>query len=593
MMRRLLATLCLTSLAFVLVARADEPAKPKPGDKPKIEIKDKDEQLNTKAELEESLIRQKIAKQQFENFSNALYTLANHLEKSAKDEDKAKAKILREAIKKAGEEGTENKFDKLINALKDSKAITLDGLEAAKAQNEDLVRDIRVILAILLTDNGDAELRHKKELLAKMIEELKRVIREQEVVRTKTDRNKTDPVPLKQSQEKVTKATGDLNPGAKKDGGEAKTAKGDPKGEGKPGEGKPGEGKADGKADSKGDGKSKGEGKGDGKPSDGKPADSKGGGQSGGNQAGGSKSDGGGSGAGNPKKDDKPPLDLPGQKQIEDAQKAQKQAEDEIEKGKNPEASKDQGNAIEQLKELQKKWEELLRQLREEEIERVLAALQARCERMLAMQTQVRDGTVIVDKTIQDLPNKQPTRVEAQKSNELSDQEELIARECQIAIQILEAEGTAVAFPEVFRELKDDMQNVAYRLRRTDVGTVTVVVENDIIQTLRELIEALKKARQENGKSPPSDGQGGKSDPSLINKLAELKALRDMQKRLNARTQTYAHEYPGEQAPAVEAITEPLEREKADMLQREHKNLADRQMKILEVTTNIYKEKNK
>jgi hypothetical protein len=212
---------------------------------------------------------------------------------------------------------------------------------------------------------------------------------------------------------------------------------------------------------------------------------------------------------------------------------------------------------------------------------------------MLAMQIQVRDGTVAVDKVIQDLPNKQPTRVEAQKSNELSDQEELIAREDQIAIDILTAEGTAVAFPEVFRELKDDMQNVAYRLRRTDVGTVTVVVENDIIQTLRELIEALKRARQENGKSPPSDGQPGKSDPSLINKLAELKALRDMQKRLNARTQTYAHEYPGEQAPAVETITEPQERDKAEMLQREHKNLADRQQKILEVTTNIYKEKNK
>jgi hypothetical protein len=588
MTRRLLATLSLTALAFVLVARADEPVKLKPGEKPKVENKDI-EGLNAKAALDESLFQQKVMKQQFENFQNALYNLASHLEKSAKDEDKAKAKILRDAIKKASEEGTENKFDKLINSLKDSKIITLDGLEAAKTQNEDLVRDIRVILTILLTDNRDAELRHKKEQLAKMIEELKRVIREQETVRAKTDRNKTEAAPLKKSQENVTKATRELIPGGKKDGGESKAAKGDPKGEGKPGESK-----ADGKADAKGDGNSKGEGKGDGKPSDGKPADSKSGGQSGSNQAGGSKSDGGGgSGSPNPKKDDKPPIDVPGKKQLEDVEKHQQNAENDIEKGKNPEASKEQGDAIEKLKDLQKKWEELLRQLREEEIERVLAALQARCERMLAMQIQVRDGTVAVDKVIQEMPNKQPSRVEAQKANELSDLEELIAREDQIAIDILAAEGSAVAFPEVFRELKDDMLNVAFRLRRTDVGTVTVVVENDIIQTLRELIEALKRARQENGKSPPSDGQPGKSDPSLINKLAELKALRDMQKRLNARTQTYAREYPGEQAPAAETITEPQEREKAEMLQREHKNLADRQQKIFEVTTNIYKEKNK
>jgi hypothetical protein len=135
---------------------------------------------------------------------------------------------------------------------------------------------------------------------------------------------------------------------------------------------------------------------------------------------------------------------------------------------------------------------------------------------------------------------------------------------------------------------------VSYRLRKTDTGTVTVTIENDIIQTLREMIVALQKARQDNGKTPPSPGQAGQPSPqSLIDKIAELKALRDMQKRVNGRTVTYAREYPGEAVPDPEKAQDPQEREKAEMLQREHKNLADREQKILEVATNIYKEKNK
>ena len=44
--------------------------------------------------------------------------------------------------------------------------------------------------------------------------------------------------------------------------------------------------------------------------------------------------------------------------------------------------------------------------------------------------------------------------------------------------------------------------------------------------------------------------------------------------------------------PAEKAPT-PQEREKAEMLLREHKNLADKQVKIYEVTNNLYRGKNK
>jgi hypothetical protein len=89
-----------------------------------------------------------------------------------------------------------------------------------------------------------------------------------------------------------------------------------------------------------------------------------------------------------------------GKKQVEEGYDRQQQAEAKIEEKKNEEASNKQTEAIQKLEQAKKELEKLLRQLREEEMERILAALQARCEKMLAMQIQVLAGTEGVDKAI-------------------------------------------------------------------------------------------------------------------------------------------------------------------------------------------------
>jgi hypothetical protein len=127
---------------------------------------------------------------------------------------------------------------------------------------------------------------------------------------------------------------------------------------------------------------------------------------------------------------------------------------------------------------------------------------------------------------------------------------------------------------------------------------VTVAIENDIIDTLKEMIEALKKARQDNQNKPSKPQSGSGSPPpqnqKLIEELQELKMIRNMQLRVNNRTITYGKEYPNqEQAPAIEKATSPQEVEKATMLNKELKGLADSQEKIADVTKNFYKEKNK
>src|SRR5262249_35108424 len=248
-----------------------------------------------------------------------------------------------------------------------------------------------------------------------------------------------------------------------------------------------GEGKEKGeKSDGKGEGKEKSNGKGEGKEGQakgqGKGQDQQGQQKSGGNQQ-------------PPNNNDQ--QQLTGQKRVQDAAGDQKNARDNIDKNKNDDASKNQDDAIKKLEEVRKQWEALLRQLREEEMRRLLEALQARCQRMLALQTEVHDGTVRVDKTITDSPDKKATRAEEQRSLQLSDREQDTGREAKLASRQLETGGAAGAFAEAFIQVLEYAIQVPRRLGKADVGTVTQSIEQDIIATLKEMIEALERAKQD------------------------------------------------------------------------------------------------
>ena len=280
---------------------------------------------------------------------------------------------------------------------------------------------------------------------------------------------------------------------------------------------------------------------------------------------------------------DSPPPTASGKKQVEDANYKQKQAEDNIAKENKKGASDDMGKAIDDLEKAKKKLEDLLNQIREEELERLLAALQARCEKMLAMQIQVLAGTETVFKAIESHKDKKPARADQQKSLQLSDDEKEIVAEATKAIEMLEAEGSAVAFPEVFKQVREDMKHVQRRLGVVDTGVVTQAIEKDIIDTLKEMIEALKKARQEldNKKNPPSNNPPPPpQDQKLLDQIAELKMIRSMQIRVNSRTEIYGKQYNGEQAGEPAIV-------------RELRNLSERQERIFEVTNRIAKGDNK
>jgi hypothetical protein len=293
-----------------------------------------------------------------------------------------------------------------------------------------------------------------------------------------------------------------------------------------------------------------------------------------------------------------PQADFPGKKDIEKAVDNQGKAIDDLGKGNNDQAAGEQGDAIANLMRARERELENQNQLHREENERVLASLQSRCERMLAMQIEVRNGTVTLDKTIQARTDARPDNADRARGNELQDRENDINREAREALRLIEAESSGISFQVVFQQLIGDMGNVSNRLGFADAGPVTVSIENDVIDTLKEMIDALKKARQTNDITdgpPPGDpgDPGPKPKKKLVEEVQELKMIRNLQVRVNKRTQVYGKEYRGEQAPSVETATTPQEREHAAMLKKEFKGLAESQDRIAEVTRNFYKEKNK
>src|SRR5262249_4841727 len=200
--------------------------------------------------------------------------------------------------------------------------------------------------------------------------------------------------------------------------------------------------------------------------------------------------------------------------------------------------------------------------------------------RMLAMQKEVYENTKAIHATVQKNDDKKPTKAEFQKSQQQSDREGEIVGEADRAIELLRNEGTAVAFPMVFEEVRKDMVRVKERLNKAMVDFDTQVIEVDIIAALEEMVAALKKAQQDLKNGGGGGGGGGAQDQKLLDEIAELKMIRALQFRLNERTKIYGKKYEGEQTDD-------------DQIKNELRDLGERQEKIEVMVKDIVQGKNK
>lgn len=262
-----------------------------------------------------------------------------------------------------------------------------------------------------------------------------------------------------------------------------------------------------------------------------------------------------------------------GRKELDQARREMEQAIEELKKKSNK-ASEKQDEAIAELLKAKERLEEILRQLREEEKEMMLAALEARLRDMLGRQINVLNGTV----GLAAVPDAQRTDKHRSRAVELARNQDEVALLGSKVITLLKEEGSSIAFPEALVQMRDDMLTVARRLERVDVGEITVGIEKDIVESLEEILEALQKELEKSKdkkQQPQQAQQGQQQDQGLVDILSELKMLRSLQYRVNRRTKQLGRLVEGEQSsdPDVKSQLQSLSQRQAKIQQSTY-NLA-------------------
>jgi len=249
-------------------------------------------------------------------------------------------------------------------------------------------------------------------------------------------------------------------------------------------------------------------------------------------------------GDGNPEaRRGEPPTAVPGRENVEQARQQMDGAADDLKDNRPGDANTKQQEAVRQLMEAQKQLEEQLNQLRREQQEEVLRALEDRFRDMLARQLQVNQNTLDLDR--KGMPNW--TRTEELLAGTLAQAERDLAAEAGKALDILRQEGTSLVFPRIVGQLAADFNDAGGRIAEKNVGAATQRLQADIVENLKELIEAVEQTRKK-GEGGSGDGDGGpQQPPPLLPQSAELKLLRACQVRVNRQTEAFAKERGNEQ----------------------------------------------
>ena len=499
--------------------------------------------------------------------------------------DPARAALIEKALKESGERHVEADFQDIVDLLRRDKFG-----DAARKQGK-VNEDLDAILKLLLSENRSRGIQDEKALIRKYLNLLNGIIREQKDVQGRTAGGE-DPKTLSEEQGGLAQRTGKLSKDIRGDQEKARSRDKDEKGrddkEKDDGKGKP---KNDGKADGKSPGKSAGQGPksaardpskpsckgesesndpaGKGKTTPAESGKSQGEGQPRGDKQGKSQqgqgqgqSQGRGEDAnGSPQQAEdssNPPQEQdPVRKRLEAAKDHMEEAKKKLEKAKKDGALDEQAKALRELDTAKAELEEILRQLREEEMKRLLAMLEARFLKVLQIQREIYTGTARLDK----IPVVERSHAYEIDTGRLSNREAEIVTEVEKAHSLLREEGSSVAMPEAVQQVHDDMQQLVLRLAEGKTEVLTQAIETDVIKGLEEILDALKKAQKdaENKKKSSSPPNGQMQDPPLIEQLAELKMIRALQMRVNRRTERYSKLIDGEQANK-EDVQEALRR---------------------------------
>jgi len=222
-------------------------------------------------------------------------------------------------------------------------------------------------------------------------------------------------------------------------------------------------------------------------------------------------------------------------KRLQAAEQRMRQARKAVEEARRRDARSEQEQALEALETARAELEQILRQLREEEVERLLVQLAARVRQMLKAEVAVRSG---VGEAVADGgPTGREQELEAAR---LAREQAKIGAAARRALTLLRDDGSAVAIPQALEQVRDDSDETARRLERGDLGGTTRGLLDDLVVALEEMLAAVERARTDRQQQAAGrQGEGRPARPGeqpLVDALAELRMIRSLQVRVNTRT---------------------------------------------------------
>ena len=497
-------------------------------------------------------------------------------------QDPERADLLRRAIGKGREGRIKEEIENVV-ALIESGEIG----NASEKQSE-VIESLQALLKLLQSEDRRSAVERERDRLNGLLKDVRSVLAEQRSARAATQ-NSPAPSNAAPGQKKAISETEkllesmrehddrDSKDGKDKDGkegeGEGKDSKdgeskdGEPK-NGEPGKSEPRESdappkdsadkekpspsdqKPEGEGKPESEGKPKGEGKSEG---EGKPSEQK----SGKGESGKPQSESKQSGQQKSGKEQKP---TPGREQLEKALEVMKQALEKLKEQHREEALKNEDNAIEELHEAAEKLEAMLRQLREEEKEMMLASLEARFQRMLQAETAIHEGTLSVAAT----PQKDWLDLSYGRCRGLSQQQSELTQECAQTVNLLREDGTSVAIVIAVEDIEADMGSVSGWMQEYKVGELTQSVQKDILDSLKQLIETTQKEMQQmkedqkQQKQQKEQKDPSQEKPGLVELMAEIRVLRSLQLQVNRRTKQVDTLMPSATSDDVPALRKQL-----------------------------------
>ncbi len=549
------------------------------------------------------IAREEAVGQQFRELEKSLLRLADLLASS----DPKRSTLLRKVFERARDLGLEDRLDLIVTQLKDGQLLKAGVSQALSLE------ELRQLLDLL--ESGDAQKRliNTKEEVKQYLSKLNKLISRQREVEGETESG-ADEKRLSDRQDSLAndteglsreigsfaqrlesregsekagaqppaKAKADENDDASRDDSEPKTEnsgndkdkKSDSSGESDKKEKSGTEKSDDTQKSSAGKNSEEAESKpSEGDPSEGSPSSPK--------PSESSESPQGESGASEsapqsePQGDDEASRAQRTRKRLKSAEERMREARKKLDDAKRRDAGQEQQKALEELETARAELEEILRQLREEEVERLLVQLETRLRGMLRIQKAVLAATEKIASDESRLADRE-TQIEASR---ISRDQTTVANDAERALAMVRDDGSAVAIAEAIEQVRDDARQVAARLSRTDVGATTQGIQRDIITGLQEMLSALEKAQRDQQASEKGQSGGRPAEPGeqpLVDKLSELKMIRSLQMRVNTRTKRFSKLL----ADGKERAEEP---ELLDALDR----LSQRQEKIQQATRDI------